>query len=58
MEHGGTDFWTFNQNVHKAIKEKKLQIDEWRKYTKFLVFQMVSFLKWLHGTMNTVHFGM
>jgi len=55
MEHGGSDLFDFIIEAHELIANKKLKIKEWRKFTKYLFWQMIVVLKWLHNDMNICH---
>ena len=55
MEHGGSDLFDFIIEAHELIACKKLKIKEWRKFTKYLFWQMIVVLKWLHNDMNICH---
>lgn len=55
MEHGGSDLFDFIIEAHELISQKKLKIKEWRKFTKYLFWQMIVVLKWLHNDMNICH---
>ena len=55
MEHGGSDLFDFIIEAHELINAKKLKIKEWRKFTKYLFWQMIVVIKWLHNDMNICH---
>ena len=58
MEHGGDDFFEFIVKAHKLIQEEKLAIKEWRKFVKYMFYQMVVVVTWLHSEMNCCHLGL
>eukprot|EP01084_Bolivina_argentea_P231240 389992_1 len=55
MEHGGSDLFDFIIDAHDLINQKKLKMKEWRKFAKYLFWQMIVVLKWLHVDMNICH---
>merc|ERR1712176_675241 len=55
MEHGGSDLFDFIIEAHELIAAKKLKIKEWRKFTKYLFWQIIVVIKWLHNDMNICH---
>eukprot|EP00484_Ammonia_sp_Unknown_P008515 CAMPEP_0197073042 /NCGR_PEP_ID=MMETSP1384-20130603/210401_1 /TAXON_ID=29189 /ORGANISM="Ammonia sp." /LENGTH=613 /DNA_ID=CAMNT_0042511867 /DNA_START=221 /DNA_END=2062 /DNA_ORIENTATION=+ len=55
MEHGGSDLFDFIIEAHELIAAKKLKIKEWRKFTKYLFWQMIVVMRWLHNDMNICH---
>jgi len=55
MEHGGSDLFDFIIEAHELISAKKLKIKEWRKFSKYLFWQMIVVVKWLHNDMNICH---
>jgi serine/threonine protein kinase len=55
MEHGGSDLFDFIIEAHELINDKRLKIKEWRKFAKYLFWQMIVVLRWLHNDMNTCH---
>jgi len=55
MEHGGSDLFDFIIEAHELIAEKKLKIKEWRKFSKYLFWQMIVVIKWLHNDMKICH---
>lgn len=55
MEHGGSDLFDYIIEAHELLNAKKLKIKEWRKFTKYLFWQMIVVLRWLHNDMNTCH---
>ena len=58
MEFGGDDFFEFIVKAHKLIQEEKLAIKEWRKFVKYMFYQMVVVVKWLHSEMKCCHLGL
>lgn len=57
MENGGDDFFEFIVKAHQLINERKLNVKEWRKFVKYMFYQMVVVVKWLHTEMNCCHLG-
>merc|ERR1712228_318839 len=55
MEHGGSDLFDFIIEAHELIAEKKLKIKEWRKFSKYLFWQMIVVIKCLHNDMKICH---
>lgn len=49
MEDGGQCLFDFVVDAHKMIRNKQLLIREWRKFVKFIMFQLARFLHWLHS---------
>ena len=55
MEHGGSDLFDFIIEAHELIEAKKLRIKEWRKFSKYLFWQMIVVTQWLHNDMGIAH---
>jgi len=55
MEHGGADLFDFIISAHQLIASKQLKIKEWRKFSKYLFWQMIVVTHWLHSDMRTCH---
>lgn len=55
MEHGGRDLFEFVIEAHEKIQSGELSIKEWRKFSKFIFWQMCVFLLWMHNTGNACH---
>jgi len=55
MEHGGEDLFDFIISAHQLIASDQLQIKEWRKFSKYLFWQMIVVTHWLHSDMRTAH---
>jgi len=55
MEHGGADLFDFIIEAHELIEAKKLRIKEWRKFSKYLFWQMIVVTQWLHNDMGIAH---
>jgi len=55
MEHGGADLFDFIIEAHELIQAKKLRIKEWRKFSKYLFWQMIVVTQWLHNDMGIAH---
>ena len=55
MENGGNDLFDFIIEAHELISLKKLRIKEWRKYTKYLFWQICVVIRWLHNDLNCCH---
>merc|ERR1719273_2820759 len=55
MEHGGSDLFDFIIEAHELIEADKLRIKEWRKFSKYLFWQMVVVTQWLHNQMGIAH---
>jgi len=55
MEHGGADLFDFILEGHELIQCGRLRIKEWRKFTKYLFWQLVVVTQWLHSAMGVAH---
>jgi len=55
MEYGGDDFFEFIVEAHQHINDEKLSVRTWRKFVKYLLYQMVAVVSWLHNEMNCCH---
>eukprot|EP01083_Nonionella_stella_P156425 506590_1 len=48
----------FAERAHKYIKEKRLQVKEWRVFVKYLFWQLAVHMHWMHFDMNCCHLGL
>eukprot|EP01083_Nonionella_stella_P025645 70646_1 len=55
MEHGGSDLFEFVVQAHEHIKNGSLSIKEWRKFVKYIFWQMCVLMLWLHNTARATH---
>eukprot|EP01084_Bolivina_argentea_P193280 331630_1 len=55
MENAGKDFFDFVSMAHKLINDHTLKIKEWRKFVKYMFYQMVIVVHFLHNQMNICH---
>eukprot|EP01084_Bolivina_argentea_P193283 331633_1 len=55
MENAGGDFFDFIVRAHKLITDGKLKVKEWRKFVKYLFYQMVIVVQFLHNQMHCCH---
>jgi len=55
MEHGGSDMFQFVVTAHQHIQSGKLAVKEWRKFAKYVFWQMSVFLLWLHNSCHCAH---
>ena len=55
MEHSGGDFFDFILKAHEFVADGTLKIKEWRKFVKYLFYQLVVAVQWLHNTMNCTY---
>jgi len=55
QQHGGTGLFEFVVTAHRHIQDKRLSIREWRKFVKYLMWQMSVYLLWLHNVGRCCH---
>merc|ERR1712099_183543 len=45
----------FINKAHQYIKKKQLKVSHWKKICKYIAWQIVATLNWMHNHMNCVH---
>eukprot|EP01083_Nonionella_stella_P009425 27169_1 len=55
---GNMTLGMFTQQAHEYIKQKRLPKKEWRVFVKFVFWQLIVNMYWMHYDMNCCHLGL